>query len=262
MKRRVRWLLLPVLLCACGPSDQPVTVRFEAIVGGKPFAIDQAFDGLGTKSTSATFSELKFYVHDVAFVDARGTRTPVKLTDDDQAQRDGLALVDLGTAKASLVGTLPQGFTPVDLEFTLGVPEAKNHLDGTLEKAPLNAPGMFWSWAGGFKFLRLDAKVPNIYYLHLGAMGCSGEPSKGFTCTAQNRPRIVLRQFKSTSTVRFDVAQLYAASDLTAKPDMVTDFVPGCMSDPADPDCTPVLGQLGLGSAPQAVFSLATGPVE
>ena len=121
---------------------------------------------------------------------------------------------------------------------------------------------MWWTWTAGFKFLRLDAKVPGIYYLHLGAMGCSGEPSKGFTCTAPNRAKVVLPLFKSTSVVRFDVAKLYAASDLTAKPDMVTDFVPGCMSDKENPDCTPLLGQLGIGAAQQVVFDLKTGPVE
>ena len=124
--------VLIVLLCACGPSTQPAQVRFEGIVGDKPFAIGQTFDGLGTKSTSATFSELKLFVHDVAFVDNNKKRVAVKLTQDETTQRDDIALIDLGSGKAAVQGTLPLDFSPADLEFTLGVPEAKNHLDGTL----------------------------------------------------------------------------------------------------------------------------------
>lgn len=247
--------LVPVLLllsAACGPSDQRVEVAFAAVVGTEALECEKTYAGLGTKSTSASFIDVRFFVTDLTLVDAKGKREPLKLEQDGKNQLDATALVTFCGAPANtkVVGRVPMGFTPAAVEFDLGFPEAKNHLDATTAKAPLNEPGMWWSWTGGFKFLRADAKVPGIYYLHLGASGCDGEPSTGYRCKSPNLAHVRVESL----TVTADLAALYAQSDLTAKPDMVKDFVPGCMSDADDPDCVPVLGQLGLGSAAQVVF--------
>lgn len=255
-------------LCACGPKETTVEVKFEAVVREEPFACGKSFGGLGTKNTSAEFTDFKLFVHDLVLVDAAGTRVPVALTQDELYQLDNVALLDFedGTGacntgspetRAVVKGTVPAGSVFVALEFDLGFPEAKNHLDATTAKSPLNIPGMWWSWTGGFKFLRLDAKVPGTYYFHLGAGGCDGTPELGFRCKQANLPRVRIEGFNLGSTiVRLDVAKLYEKSDLTLKPDQVTDFVPGCMSESADPDCAPLFGQLGVpAGSSQVVFS-------
>ena len=194
--------LVPVLvLCACGPSDQRVEVAFAAVVGSAALRCDQTYAGLGTQATSASFTDVRFFVHDVTLVDAKGTREPLKLEQDGKHQLDAVALVTFcgGTANTKVVGRVPMGFTATAVEFDLGFPEAKNHLDASTAKAPLNEPGMWWSWTGGFKFLRADLKVPSVYYLHLGASGCTGEPSVGYRCQAANLAHVRVESLTVTA---------------------------------------------------------------
>lgn len=245
--------LLPVLLllCACGPGEQKLDVVFDAKVGAAAFRCGDTY-AVGTAATPATFSDFRFYATGVTLTDARG-KTAV--TD--------VGLLDFcgATPRRTVTVTAPGDFTPVSLAFDVGFPEAKNHLDATLAKAPLDEPGMWWSWTGGFKFLRLDLKQPATWYVHLGASGCSGEPSKGFSCQSPNVAH-VSGAWRSTTVVAVDVASLFTGTDVSRKPDNVVDFEPGCMSEPADPDCPKFLERLGLAGAPQAVFTLVTTAVK
>lgn len=254
------------VLSACGPKETQVEVKFAAVVGAEPFSCSKKFDNLGTKQSSVEFTDFKLFVRAPALFDTAGKRVPLVLEQDGLFQLDDVALLDfedgsgtcIGTPETRLVvkGTVPANTEFTALEFDLGFPEDKNHLDATTAKSPLNVPGMWWSWTGGFKFLRLDAKVPSTYYFHLGASGCDGTPATGFSCKTTNLAHVRIEKFNvATTTVRFDVAKMYEKSDLTLKPDMVIDVVPGCMSESTDPECTPLFGQLGLGAMPQAVFS-------
>jgi hypothetical protein len=63
--------------------------------------------------------------------------------------------------------------------------------------------------------------------------------------------------------VQFDVAKLYAASDLDRQIDGRTDFVPGCMAFAGDPECPAVFSKLGLSveanalAPEQSIFEVA-----
>ncbi|PJN92728.1 metallo-mystery pair system four-Cys motif protein, partial [Amaricoccus sp. HAR-UPW-R2A-40] len=44
----------------------------------------------------------------------------------------------------------------VGLAFEIGVPFDLNHGDPTLAPAPLDLTAMFWTWRGGYKFLKFE----------------------------------------------------------------------------------------------------------
>ena len=266
---------LLALMLGCGEMLQSVTIPFSAEVNGEPFACGQSYEGLGTTAATISPQDFRVYVHDVALIDASGAVVPVTLDEDGAWQHEGLALLDFEDGSAGcktgspathkeLTGTVPPG-DYTGLSFTVGVPDAMNHLDAATAPAPLNAPGMWWAWTSGFKFARIDVATDNnpAFYFHLGATSCSGSPGAGFACTLENLPQVTLDAFDpDADTVALDIAALYADNDLNAPIDYVSDFVNGCMAFEGDPECVGMLGSLGLGwgdaaaPASQALFAV------
>lgn len=266
------------LLClapvACDDGEATISVRFAPVFGAQAFGCDAAVDGVGLGGSRVEVRDFRMYVSNVELLTADGRRVPLALIDDDRWQRDGVALLDFeddsgtcntGSAATNveLRGTAPDGeYTGV--AFTVGVPEASNHLDAATAPAPFNAQGMWWSWSGGYKYLRIDLhpQGQEEYFFHLGATACDGSVAAGFACQFGNRPEIVLDGFDPrTSEIVVDAAAIFAGVDVDRKPDGMTDTLPGCMAFPGDPECTPMLASLGLtylGDAPaaaQQVFS-------
>ena len=253
-------------------GEQRVEVPFRASVGDKPVSCDETYAGVGTSAATISILDLRFFLHDLALIDAEGAAVPIML-DEDAFQRDGTALVDLeddagscatGSPEvhATVTGAVPVG-DYVGLSFVVGVPEERNHLDAATAPAPFDEPGMWWSWAGGYKYVRLDVATETnpSFYLHLGATGCEGSVLDGFDCLADNRPSISLPEFvPGTHAVDLDLADLYADSDLDAMPDFVTDFVSGCMAFGGDGECAPIFDRFGLsweGSTPPEATAFA-----
>jgi uncharacterized repeat protein (TIGR04052 family) len=140
----------------------------------------------------------------------------------------------------------------------IGVPPELDHLDLSTAAAPLDVPGMWWSWQGGYKYLRADlasAENADGFLFHLGAGGCQGAPQPGYTCAADNLTTVVVMGDISQPIV-LDLVPIFAGVDLQQVPDLKDDLVPGCMSSLDDPECEPMLGALGLPSGEQQVFSL------
>lgn len=234
-----------------------VTLRFAARFGENDFACGQSYEGLGTSGTTLTPEDLRLYVHDVRLVRADGTEEPLALTQDGAWQYEDLALLDFedksgpcsnGTTatRHEITGEAPEGpYTGV--RFTLGVPFELNHNDVTAAPSPLNLSGMFWSWNGGYKFLRLDTQED--FRIHLGSTGCQGEVGDISACDHPNRAEYALEGFDpTTGTIVFDFASLLAGSDLSQN---APGTAPGCMSDPSDTDCEPIFSRLGMAQPPQ-----------
>lgn len=144
---------------------QPVTIRFQAKVGDQVFRCGESYV-LGTPPTRVTPTDFRFYVSDVALVNAAGQAVPVTLEQDGKWQYQSVALLDFedksgacanGTPEMRdrIVGTVPPGDYR-SLRFTLGVPFELNHADATLAASPLNLTSLWWNWQGGYKFLRID----------------------------------------------------------------------------------------------------------
>ncbi len=284
---RTAALLVPVLLVACDEETEPpsetrreVSIQFAAQVGAEPFSCGATFSGLGTAATRVAPLDFKMYVHAVRLVRQTGEEVPVELEDDGTWQRDGAVLLDFedgtgtcatGSSDTNLkvVGTVPDHDDYKSVRFVLGLPESLNHLDAATAPAPFNVPGMWWAWKGGYKFVRMDfdrVDLPtaeeSAYYFHLGATTCDGTPATGFSCAFGNLAEITLDMDIETQTVVFDAQKLYEATDLSVQPDLMTDFVPGCMAFEGDPECPAVFERLGLQfestqtGAAQTVFSV------
>lgn len=255
-----------LLLSACGPA--PVTLQFAPRLGSASFSCSDAYPGLGTAGSTVRILDFKMYVHDVALVHQDGTRELVALEQDGTWQREGVALLDFedGTGSCTtgspetrsvITGTASRTGGLQALELTIGVPGELNHLDGATAAAPLNVPGMWWSWQGGYKYLRLDVETDlnPTFFVHLGATGCEGTPSEGYACAADNRLTLRFEDFDpARQELVVDVAALLSGSDVDREADMVSDFISGCMSSPTDAECPPLFERLGFpGDAPTGV---------
>jgi len=249
----------------------PVTVKFAAQIGGTDFACGQDYPSIGSASSTFTAADFRFYITNLKL---SGTSGDVDVTlDTDDFQNDGVALLDFedGTSSCqngdagthtAVTGTVPPG-TYTGVSFTVGIPFEQNHLDVGTSTAPLNVPAMYWTWAGGHKFIRIDGTVGgNGFNLHLGSTGCTStsmtDPPAS-PCANPNTMDISLSSFSAaTDTIVLDPAPAFADVDVSQN---TAATAPGCQSFPNDPECDLVFPHLGLAygntaAGTQVVFSV------
>lgn len=259
-------MVLALAAAGCGddgstaPGPRTFTISFAPRVGEEAFACGQSYAGVGSSNSTIEALDFRLYVHDVTLVRANGEALPLALEQDGVWQRDGIALLDFedGTGacdtaspetRTVVVGSAMDPGDIVGLRFTLGIPDAQNHLDAATAPAPLNVQGLWWTWQGGYKFARIDVKTATnpAFYFHLGATSCDGTVSAGFDCQFDNRTPIAVDGWSPDGgQVVLDLARLYAGSDLETLPDFQTDFVSGCMAFSQDPECPPMFATLGM----------------
>ncbi|MAQ16072.1 MAG: metallo-mystery pair system four-Cys motif protein [Sandaracinus sp.] len=241
-------------LASCGDDgDDPLhTIQFAALSGSEPVACGGTYTGLGAGNADLTVQDFRFYVHDVRLVDATGAETPLVLESDGKWQNDSVALLDFedgcgDTGNADL-RTFIEGRAPAGdytgIRFKLGVPEALNHQDPVAAEPPLSLSEMFWSWNGGYKFVRIEgtSSVFEGWRLHLGSTLCEGDMMGDATCANGNRPEVALDLDPLNDTVVADLEGLFQGSML----DNTAETAPGCMSGVDDPDCAVIFDNLGL----------------
>jgi uncharacterized repeat protein (TIGR04052 family) len=150
-------------------DTRQVHIRFAGRLGGRPFACGTRYSGISTKPVTVTPADLRFFVSEVALLDADGKATPVSLVQDGVWQYRDLALVDLedgaggcrngnAAVHTEIIGTVAPG-QYTGLRFTVGVPFALDHIDPASAPAPLNFTAMNWVWQAGFKFIRAEVLV-------------------------------------------------------------------------------------------------------
>ncbi len=150
-------------------ATQPVRIQFQARLAGKIFACGSQYEGVGSKATTVTPVDLRFFVSQIELLRADGSATPVTLDQDGVWQYQSLALIDLEDATGGcrngnsamhpeLTGTVATG-AYVGLRFTLGVPFDLDHLESSTAPSPLNMTAMQWSWQNGYKFLRAEVSA-------------------------------------------------------------------------------------------------------
>lgn len=272
-------------LAAAAACDQPqppttITLDFRGLVNGAPFACGERYEGIGT--TNAAFEPLDFrmYLYDFAILDDHGEEHVASPIDDERWQRDPFVLVDFedGTGACetgslsthtSVELTNDERAWPAGVAFSIGLPPEQNHLDAATAPAPLNEPGMWWSWRGGYKYVRADVRTDagTPFYFHLGGTGCDGDVASGFSCTYPNVSRIELPAFDpEDEQITVDLARLYDGVDITAPTNFAVDSVPGCMAFPGDPECPQMFEAVGLAfestdaGAEQAMFATEVRP--
>jgi len=235
------------------------SIAFNPVVDGAPFSCQSSYPNIGTSKTTVQPLDFRMYVHDVQLVRATGEKVPLTLKDDMKWQGQGVAMLDFedgtGTCNTAspetntmVTGTAAQHDDYNAVEFTLGLPASLDHLDSATAMAPLNAPAMFWSWVGGYRYLKVELQAPlnPSWNFHLGAMYCT-RGSGNIACKYDNLSVVTLANFKAnTSTITMDLAKLFADSDLDHQVDGTTDQVAGCMSSPGDPECKVLYDKVGL----------------
>ncbi len=256
----MRRLVLPLLVLAGCSSNPTYKVTFAPLVAGQPFSCSQTYPNIGTSMTTMTPQDFRMYVHDVSLVRAGGETVPLKLTPDNLWQSDTVTLLDFedGTGQCmtnspetnfNVVGTAPEHSDYQGVQFTVGVPADEDHLNAATAMPPLNQPALWWSWVGGYRYLRIDvgSNMNPMWFFHLGAEACTGASADSITCKYSDLPIIALSSFQAKSTqVTLDLATLFADSNLDAVNDPTVDAIPGCMTSTMDPECPPLFDKLGL----------------
>lgn len=280
------------VLTATHAQQQPVEIKFAAQVNGQAFSCGQSYKDVGTTKSTITPSDFRFFVSEVELIDAQGRAIPVVLTQDKTWQLENVALLDFENGSGPCRnGTVPtnttvRGMIPsgkyTGLRFTLGVPFKLNHVDPTTASAPLSSTAMFWTWQGGYKFLKVDmastgATAPHGhgaaqgaghgggsasgFSVHLGSTMCAS-PSKTASptaCANPNRLTVSFAQFDpNKQTVVADIGAVLAGANVDVN---AAGTSPGCMSFLKDADCPPVMTALGLpyethAAGPQRFFSV------
>lgn len=235
-------------------TQVPVAIEFAARVGTRDFACGQKYTGVGQGGASTIeAADFRLYVHDVRLIDAAGIETPITLDEDKKWQHQGVALLDFEDKSGECTGTTDTnrqirgtvagaGRIWKGIRFKLGVPFSLNHSDVATAPSPLNLSSMFWSWQGGYKFLRLEGQNAGGlgFIVHLGSTGCMKDGSGKVTaCQSPNRPEVALDGFSPTKQrIVVDLATLFSATDLSKEVE--------CMSGPGVADCVPLFDRLGL----------------
>lgn len=280
-----------------GASDSgwlTVNLRFEAQVNGQAFECGKSYAHVGSTQATITPSDFRLYVSEVALLNTRNEAVPLKLVQDAIWQFEDIALLDFengagpcrnGTTgmNAAVRGVVPAGDYR-GLVFTLGIPFARNHGDASVAGAPLNSTAMFWSWQGGYRFLKFDASTvanPALaaapgdapdsapatgFSVHVGSTLCASASATQapVSCKAPNRMAIRLEDFDpAKSTVVADMGAVLAKVNVTINARRTS---PGCMSFEKDADCVQVMNALGLpydgrpAAGPQKLFSVQSAP--
>jgi uncharacterized repeat protein (TIGR04052 family) len=258
---------------------QDVKIRFSAEVSGKPFSCKEAYTNMGAAKSPVKFGDFRLFISELALLDDLGRKVPVDLDQDGIWQFQNVALLDFEDGQDGCLGGSPQlrdfisGRVPTGLykglSFTLGVPFSLNHADPILASSPLNLTSMFWTWQGGYKFLKLDIlnnsassghvhdhsahmsgsqgqeSIP-VFSLHLGSTGCQSpaQVKAPTSCNYSNRIHVEFSKFDpKTNIIVIDPASVLSGVNVKMNTKGTS---PGCMSFAPDPECENIFPKLGL----------------
>ena len=268
--------LLSILGCGgSNNAETAVQLKFRPMVGEQEAACGTAYSQMGTGSSAVELADARLFISSIALRHKSDSTWHMVNLDASIWQSGGIggvvlldfedgtgACADSGTNETNRVITATVTLTEVDpvfdgIRFNVGIPFVENHVDAALTPAPFNVPGMYWTWQGGFKFVRVDWQVadlsgnnttPSRWNVHVGSTGCeSAAPTTApsTACTRSNMARVELTDFDTTiDEVNIDLAQLIVGANLDGN---TPDSPPGCMSNPGEPnDCTAVFDSLGL----------------
>ncbi len=248
---------------AASNNTRAVTINFATQVGDMEAVCGQMYPNQGMNSDQMIeIKDMRFYVSNVRLINDANEEIAINLDQSSPFQTANVALLDfedntglcaLGTTETNnkVTGTVPKG-TYSGIVFDVAVPFELNHKDLVDLPAPLNISTMFWAWAIGHKFVRIDLDIiagngdRTPWNFHLGSNKCGvmGQTPPTAECALPNRPEIRLAGFSAaTNTVVFDLAPLLGDSDLTAN----VGSAPGCQSFADDTDdCIPLFPNVGI----------------
>lgn len=191
----------------CSAQDA-IQMRFQPTYRGQPIAFDTSAFHTATGAT-ITVSMLKFYLSDLVVTMADGEALSISET----------MLVDLGEGEEFDIPRKRHDKV-TSVSFTVGVDSILNE-SGPREGALDPRNGMYWTWATGYIFLKLEGTLESpttprrVYEVHVG----------GYKAPYRNMIDVVLpvHQQLSSDTVSIDVAvdrffDAEPAFDITRRP--------------------------------------------
>lgn len=217
-----------------------------------PFSLN--FEGQEVTCSSALqVNALTLYIHDLALQELSGQWQKVELDNalNSPWQNESIALLDLAPCQTNQMGLTsvvmkvkPGQYRGV--RFRIGVPEALNHQDPQLARAPLDINQLQWHWTVGYKFAYFDlAWREQTVKHHLGSSGCVGNIGDDIQCKYQNRPEIVLPSYQLGQPIKLELRQFFTELPHAR-----------CFGKPQDKGCDTLFNLLGLQDAPQRIFRL------
>lgn len=259
----VAWICQLCLVCACNDyaARERVEIRAVAMIGSEPAQCGRRYARWGK---TFGLADARLYLSQIELLRKESMTWEPLLLEENPWQSQGVVLLDFengqgdcadfGTASlnARFLGEVPAG-DYVGLRFSVGLPAEQNHIDPTTARGPLAEPGMFWTWQGGYKFVKVDVKVdgarngaPLRNNLHLGSTGCvSPAPmmAPSSPCRRPNFAQITLFPFDLRSQ------QLALSLDALLMPSLTQGHArsPNCMGGPQEPaHCDTIVRNLGL----------------
>ena len=267
------------LLAAAAVLNSPVKLNFNIVSGtqnvrcGTNFTVTKAVNGSTTRTMNP--QDLRFYISNLRMIGADGvSQYAVNFANDGVWQYEGAALLDFEDGTGSCVGsssinTSISGITTAasysGVIFDLGLPTALNQLSNSTSPSPLNVNAMYWSWASGYKFTRLefsDTGTGNIVRSHLGSQNCGGNISTN-SCANPFRSEVRVTTTSGfnpvTGTIALDLNEFMNNFDATGGS---LSCMPlkghGAATAGELANCPKLLTQVGLDSGGQATGSQTT----
>lgn len=260
---------------------QDVKIQFSAKVSGKPFSCKDTYPNIGLAKSSVKFGDFRFFISEMTLIDQGGKKVPLDLDQDGVWQFQNVALLDFEDAQDGCAGGSPQlrdfiaGRVPSGhyrgVSFRLGVPFALNHADPILAPSPLNLTSMFWTWQGGYKFLKIDVlnnpsssghahvhdhsahmsgaqgqEKISVFSFHLGSTGCQSPAQTKVpqSCDQPNRVYVEFPEFNAiTNVIIVDPSVILSGVNVTMN---TKGTPPGCLSTSGDPECEKIFPKLGF----------------
>ncbi|WP_196137147.1 MbnP family copper-binding protein [Aliikangiella sp. G2MR2-5] len=262
--------LVCLTLFSCSEEKQPFVIKFSPTIDRAELNCNQSFS---KNNRHWQLSQLQFYIYDLKI---KGSSRWFRLTNakdgNQNANADIFLIGEVCGQEANwqiLVKNedLPETEELDEIEFKVGVPFDRNHLNPITQPYPLNQPDMFWTWQMGYKFFRIELKskqtidsdeknliedTNHFWMFHLGSTGCqSPSPVRapGKECKHPNQVQVQLQNFNINQAITLDIGQLI--DDIN-----IVDY-PGCQSSPDDPLCEQLLNNVGVNGKQQVFMQVS-----
>lgn len=220
----------------------PITLKFDNGVGDQDFIFNSNYN----KSDGESFKleTLKYIISNVRFTDNNGnTFTPpsnenIFIVDEANGNNAGEIFVSFNDVQAADYTQVTFGLGVDQDRFAQGAAGQGDFLQQAQDA------GMFWTWASGYKFMRLDgtftsgARVNEALNIHMGSVGTSLDNYREVTLDLTNTARVregsnpeihlkvdIMKILEGTTTVSFADGYDQVHTDATETPIIADNFM-------------------------------------
>jgi uncharacterized repeat protein (TIGR04052 family) len=263
-------------LAAVALQDASYEINFNLVSGSSNVTCAGTIPGTIAGATNTTLKDARFYVHDIKLISADGSKSNFTINNESKWQigsgtnsfgaYTGVALLDfedktnnctVGTTETNKTvrGRAPKG-SYTGIEFKIGVPFYLNHMNNATAVAPMDSVGMYWAWASGYKFAKIEfINGANTNDFHMGSQSCGTANNAGpvTPCGIPNIATIAV-----TKTAGFDTTKDTVALDLSALYNNATQSMGLTMchgSANGTGACQPMFTNLGLDTSGKSTLS-------